>query len=263
MAGILFIISAPSGSGKSTLVRELRKQVVGIDFSVSWTTRPPRGSEQNGLEYTFTTREEFERMIAAGVFLEHAEVFGHYYGTARKSLEEARLAGHDLMLDIDVQGAAKVRAKMPEAVSIFVMPPNPRVLRHRLFNRMRADAMQSGVKVDKEELRRRLGEATKEIENYREYGYILVNDMLDRAVAQLEAIVLAERYYRNGEAIAYNSRRVLEVAAACLQRNSQERLKPVLEAFRIMGSTGQQQLNFEEDSDEEDSDSDEENSDDD
>jgi guanylate kinase len=230
----------------------------GIEFSVSWTTRPPRGSEQNGREYNFTTREEFERMIAAGVFLEHAEVFGHYYGTSRKSLEEARLAGHDLLLDIDVQGAAQVRASMPEAVCIFVMPPNPRVLRTRLRNRSRAEGV-----VKEEEVYRRLNEARKEIENYREYGYILVNDMLDRAVAQLEAIVLAERYYRNGEAIAYRSRRVLEVAAACLQRNSQERLKPVLEAFRIMGSTGQQQLQFEEDSDEEDSGSDEENSDDD
>ena len=258
MAGILFIISAPSGSGKSTLVSEVRKQLSGIEFSVSWTTRPPRGSEQNGREYNFTTREEFERMIAAGVFLEHAEVFGHYYGTSRKSLENARLAGHDLLLDIDVQGAAQVRASMPEAVSIFVMPPNPRVLRTRLRNRSRAEGV-----VNEEEVYRRLNAARKEIENYREYGYILVNDMLDRAVAQLEAIVLAERYYRNGEAIAYRSRRVLEVAAACLQRNSQERLKPVLEAFRIMGSTGQQQLQFEEDSDEEDSGSDEENSDDD
>jgi guanylate kinase len=258
VAGILFIISAPSGSGKSTLVSEVRKQLSGIEFSVSWTTRPPRGSEQNGREYNFTTREEFERMIAAGVFLEHAEVFGHYYGTSRKSLEEARLAGHDLLLDIDVQGAAQVRASMPEAVCIFVMPPNPRVLRTRLRNRSRAEGV-----VKEEEVYRRLNEARKEIENYREYGYILVNDMLDRAVAQLEAIVLAERYYRNGEAIAYRSRRVLEVAAACLQRNSQERLKPVLEAFRIMGSTGQQQLQFEEDSDEEDSGSDEENSDDD
>ena len=258
MAGILFIISAPSGSGKSTLVSELRKQVGGVDFSVSWTTRAPRGSEAHGREYNFATREQFEQMIEAGVFLEYAQVFGSYYGTARQSLEEARVDGHDLLLDIDVQGAAQVRASMPEAVCIFVMPPNPKVLRTRLRNRSRAE----GVK-NEEEVYRRLNAASKEIENYREYGYILVNDTLDRAVAQLEAIVLAERYYRNGEAIAYNSRRVLEVAAACLQANSQERLKPVLEAFRIIGSTGQQQLNFEEDSDEEDSDKDEEESDDD
>ena len=259
MAGILFIISAPSGSGKSTLVSELRKQVSGVDFSVSWTTRAPRGSEENGREYNFATREEFERMLGDGVFLEHAEVFGSYYGTARHSLDEARAAGHDLLLDIDVQGAAQVRTKLPEAVSIFVMPPNPKVLRTRLRNRSRAEGV-----VNEEEVYRRLNAASKEIENYREYGYILVNDILDRAVAQLEAIVLAERFYRNGEAIAYRSRRVLEVAAACLQVNSQERLKPVLEAFGILGSTGQQQLNFEEDSDEDDSrDDQEEDSDDD
>ncbi|HUX28820.1 MAG TPA: guanylate kinase [Terracidiphilus sp.] len=243
MAGILFIISAPSGSGKSTLVSELRKQVSGVEFAISWTTRAPRGSEENGREYHFTTREQFERMIAEGVFLEHAEVFGNLYGTARHSLEEARASGHDLLLDIDVQGAKQVRAKLPEAVSIFVMPPNPTVLRTRLRNRSRAEGVEN-----EEELYRRLREATKEIENYREYGYILVNDILDRAVAQLEAIVLAERFYRNGEAIAYRSRRVLEVAAGCLQVNSHERLKPVLEAFGILGASGQQQLKFEEDS---------------
>jgi guanylate kinase len=249
VAGILFIISAPSGSGKSTLVSELRKQVGGVEFAISWTTRPPRGSEEHGREYNFTTREEFERMISAGVFLEYAEVFGNLYGTARQSLEEARAAGHDLLLDIDVQGAAQVRANMAEAVSIFVLPPNPKVLRTRLRNRSRAEGI-----VNEEELYRRLREASKEIENYRNYSYILVNDILDRTVAQLEAIVLAERFYRNGESIAYRSRRVLEVAAACLQINSQERLKPVLEAFGVLGSSSQQLLNFDEDSDEEASD---------
>jgi guanylate kinase len=244
VAGILFIISAPSGSGKSTLVNEVRKQLTGIEFSVSWTTRAARGSEQDGREYHFTTREEFEKMLATGEFLEHAEVFGNYYGTARASLEEARREGHDLLLDIDVQGAAQVRAKMPEAVSIFVLPPNPKVLRTRLRNRSRAEGVE-----DEAEVYRRLSEASKEIENYREYGYILVNDTLDRAVAQLEAIVLAERFYRNDEQIAYRSRRVLEVAAACLQINSQERLNPVLEAFGILHPSGQRQLNFEEDSD--------------
>lgn len=245
MAGILFIISAPSGSGKSTLVSELRKQVSGVDFAISWTTRAPRGSEENGREYSFTSREEFERMVAAGEFLEHAEVFGKdLYGTPRKALEDARTAGHDLLLDIDVKGGAQVRAKMPEAVSIFVLPPNPRVLRTRLRNRARAEGV-----VNEEEIYRRLSEASKEIEKYREYGYILVNDILDRAVAQLEAIVLAERFYRNGEAIAYRSRRVLEVAAACLQMNSHERLKPVLEAFGIEGESGQQQLLFGDDDD--------------
>ncbi len=242
MAGILFIISAPSGSGKSTLVGEVRKQLTNVDFAVSWTTRAPRGSEQNGREYNFTSREVFERMVAEGKFLEYAEVFGNLYGTACASLDEARAAGHDLILDIDVQGGAQVRAKMPEAISIFVLPPNPKVLRTRLRNRSRAEGV-----VNEAELYRRLSEASKEIENFREYGYILVNDILDRAVAQLEAIVLSERFYRNGEAIAYRSRRVLEVAAACLQANSQERLRPVLEAFGILGDSSQQLLNFEED----------------
>ena len=244
MAGILFIISAPSGSGKSTLVSELRKQVSGVEFAVSWTTRHPRGSEENGREYNFTTREHFESMIEAGLFLEHAEVFGNLYGTARQSLEEARSAGNDLLLDIDVQGAAQVRERLKEAVGIFVLPPTPRVLRTRLRNRSRAEGV-----VNDEEVFRRLREASKEIENYREYGYILVNDILDRAVAQLEAIVLAERFYRNGEAIAYRSSRVLEVAAACRQTNSRERLKPVLEAFGILGDSSQQELKFEENSD--------------
>ncbi len=244
MAGILFIISAPSGSGKSTLVSELRKQVSRVDFAISWTTRAPRGSEENGREYHFTSRDEFEQMIEAGMFLEHANVFGNWYGTSRQSLDEARALGHDLLLDIDVQGAAQVRVKMPEAVSIFVLPPNPKVLRTRLRNRSRAE----GVVIEAE-LYRRLSEASREIENYRQYGYILVNDILDRAVAQMEAIVLAERFYRNGESIAYRSRRVLEVAAACLQSNAQERLKPVLEAFGILGNSDQRELNFEEDSD--------------
>jgi guanylate kinase len=245
VAGILFIISAPSGSGKSTLVSELRKQVSGVDFSISWTTRPPRGSEENGREYYFTTREEFERMRDEGQFLEYARVFGnHYYGTARQSLDEARKAGRDLLLDIDVQGGAQVRKVLPEAVSIFVLPPKPKELRTRLRNRSRAEGV-----VNEAELYRRLSEASKEIENYREYGYILVNDILDRAVAQLEAIVLAERFYRNGEPITYRSSRVLEVAAACRIENSRERLKPVLEAFGIDGSSGQQQLPFGDDSD--------------
>jgi len=184
-------------------------------------------------------------MVAEGKFLEHAQVFGnHYYGTSRMSLEEARRLGHDLLLDIDVQGAAQVRKAMPEAVSIFVLPPTPKVLRTRLRNRMRAEG-----NVNESELYLRLSEASKEIENYREYGYILVNDILDRAVAQLEAIVLAERYYRNGEPIAYRSSRVLEVAAACRQENSRERLKPVLEAFGIEGASGQQQLPFGDDPD--------------
>ena len=236
MAGILFIISAPSGSGKSTLVNALRSQVGGIDFSISWTTRQPRGSEQSGREYHFTTREEFERMRDAGEFLEYAEVFGNYYGTARRSLEEATAAGRDLLLDIDVQGARQVREKIPDAVSIFVMPPNPKVLRTRLRNRSRAEGH-----VDEAVLLRRTSEASKEIENYRLYRYILVNDVLEKAVAQLEAIVVVERMQREGKPLDQRTRRDFEIAEGCREVNSRERLQPVLESFGILPGPEPQQ----------------------
>ncbi len=228
MAGILFIISAPSGSGKSTLVNALRSQVGGIDFSISWTTRQPRGSEESGREYHFTTREQFERMVADDQFLEYAEVFGNYYGTARQSLNEATEAGRDLLLDIDVQGARQVRARVPQAVTIFIMPPNPKVLRTRLRNRSRAEGH-----VDEDVLFRRLSEASKEIENYSQYGYILVNDVLERAVAQLEAIVVVERTKREGRPVDVHNRRDFEIAESCREINSRERLKPVLDSFGI------------------------------
>jgi guanylate kinase len=236
VAGILFIISAPSGSGKSTLVNALRSQLGGLDFSISWTTRLPRGSEQTGREYHFTTREEFERMVAAGEFLEHAEVFGNYYGTARRSLDEATAAGRDLLLDIDVQGAQQVRQKIPDAVSIFIMPPNPKVLRTRLRNRSRAEGH-----VDESVLKLRQDEASKEIENYRQYRYILINDVLEKAVAQLEAIVQAERMKRDGKPLDQRTKRELEIAEGCRETNSRERLRPVLEAFGIDPGDGPHQ----------------------
>jgi guanylate kinase len=125
MAGILFIISAPSGSGKSTLVAEVRRLVEGLEFSISYTTRKPRGSEEEGREYHFTDRETFLKMVDRGEFLEWAEVFGNYYGTAWGTLEHATKSGKDLLLDIDVQGAVHVIHRVPEAVSIFVVPPSP------------------------------------------------------------------------------------------------------------------------------------------
>ena len=236
MAGILFIISAPSGSGKSTLVNALRSQVEAIDFSVSWTTRRPRGSEQSGREYHFTTRDEFEHMRDSGDFLEYADVFGNYYGTARRSLEEATAAGHDLLLDIDVQGARQVRQNVPDAVTIFVMPPNPKVLRTRLRNRSRAEGH-----VDEAVLQRRQDEASREIGNYRWYRYILVNDVLDKAVAQLEAIVRVERMKHDGRPLDQRMKRELEIAEGCREVNSRERLRPILESFGIdLGSDPQQ-----------------------
>jgi guanylate kinase len=230
LAGILFIISAPSGSGKSTLVNQLRSLVSGLEFSVSWTTRGPRGSEQESREYHFTTREHFEEMIRNGEFLEYADVFGNYYGTALSTLQEAFSSGRDLLLDIDVQGASQIRAKMPEAVSIFLMPPSPDILAMRLRNRSRAEGS-----VREGDIERRLARARQEIENYREYGYILVNDVLDRAVEEMAAIVAAERIRRNGTSTANGaeSDRVLRIADACRQLNSEARIRPVLQAFGV------------------------------
>ncbi len=229
MAGILFIISAPSGSGKSTLVSEVRKQLTGIEFSVSWTTRLPRGSEQDGREYHFTSREKFERMVAAGEFLEHAEVFGKdLYGTPRASLEVARREGHDLVLDIDVQGAAQVRAAMPEAVSIFVLPPNPKVLRTRLRNRSRAEGV-----VDEAEVFRRLDAARRRLRIIANTAIFWSTTFSTGRWRNWKPLFRPNASIATPSRLPYRSRRVLEVAAGCLQVNSQERLKPVIEAFGI------------------------------
>ena len=188
MAGILFIISAPSGSGKSTLVSQLLTLVERIDFSISYTTRAPRGSEENGREYHFTTREEFQRMIVAGDFLEWAEVFGNFYGTAASALAQAHERGRDLLLDIDVQGALQVMKKLPAAVSIFILPPSPQVLEMRLRNRSQAEHMTIESVIE-----RRLAEAREELKQLAHYRYALVNDILDQAATELRAIVFTER----------------------------------------------------------------------
>ena len=219
MAGILFIISAPSGSGKSTLVNELRKLVEGLDFSISYTTRAPRGSEENGREYYFTTREEFERMVAAGDFLEWAEVFGNYYGTAISALRHAKDLGKDLLLDIDVQGAVQMMKKMPEAVSIFILPPGPQVLEKRLRNRSAAENMTSEAIIEK-----RLTGAKGELKKVWDYKYALVNDVLEEAVAEMRAIVLYERGSRDG---------VEGLAKGCGTDAPSPKLKAVLDAFGI------------------------------
>lgn len=193
MAGILFIISAPSGSGKSTLVSQLLTLVEGIEFSISYTTRAPRGSETDGREYHFTTRGEFLRMVDAGEFLEWAEVFGNFYGTAASALVHAREQGKDLLLDIDVQGALQVMKKLPEAVSIFILPPSPEVLEMRLRNRSQAERMTIESIIE-----RRLTEAREELKQLSHYRYALVNDVLDQAATELRAIVLSERVVASG-----------------------------------------------------------------
>jgi guanylate kinase len=218
MAGILFIISAPSGSGKSTLVGEVRRLVPGLEFSVSYTTREPRGSERNGVEYNFVSKAEFQRMIAQDEFLEHAVVFGdNYYGTARSALTQAQQAGHDLLLDIDVQGALQVMQRAQEAVSIFILPPNPDVLEQRLRHRSQAENV-----TDEEVIQKRLRQARRELERVGSYRYALVNDVLEQAVTEMRAIVLHARGV-GGEETA--------IAAGCETVAHSQRLQAALASF--------------------------------
>ncbi len=225
MAGILFIISAPSGSGKSTLVSQLRTLVEGLDFSISYTTRAPRGSEEDGREYHFISRQEFERMIAAGDFLEWAEVFGKdYYGTAVSALDHAKRAGKDLLLDIDVQGAAQVMKKLPEAVSIFIMPPSPEILEMRLRHRTVAEEVASKTPISEDEIQKRLAAARNELKRMPDYKYALVNDVLEQAVTELRAIVLYERGVRNS---------VQAIASSCRTDAASPKLKAALNTFRV------------------------------
>jgi guanylate kinase len=183
----VFIISAPSGSGKSTLVARLLSEVESLTFSVSYTTRKPRGNEVAGEAYHFIDRAEFERRLANGEFLEYAEVFGNYYGTHSSTLTDAKANGLDLVLDIDVQGAAQLKERISDAVSIFVLAPSREVLERRLRARSQ----------DNEEvIRRRLADAAKEIGNWSLYDYVLVNNDLNLAAETLKAIVRAERVRR-------------------------------------------------------------------
>jgi guanylate kinase len=219
---IVYIVSAPSGSGKSTLVSELFKVVTGLDFSISYTTRLPRGSEQNGKEYFFVTKDQFEAMIAANEFLEHANVFGNYYGTAKRFLREAEARDNDLLLDIDVQGAKLIKERIPDAVTIFILPPDRDKLEWRLRNRgLDSEAV----------IRRRLDTARREIENYSKYEYILVNEKLERATDELKAVVLAERIHRSGKMPSPEELRLLAMAQACRLDQARERVRPILESF--------------------------------
>jgi guanylate kinase len=183
----VFIISAPSGSGKSTLVARLLREVPGLRFSISYTTRAPRGLEKDGDNYYFITREDFEARIERDEFLEWAQVFGNYYGTHASVLEEARRAGQDVILDIDVQGAAQLKKKLPDAVSIFILAPSREILEQRL----RARSEDSG-----EVIERRLRDAASEIMNYRAYDYVLINSQLEESALTLGGIIRAERARR-------------------------------------------------------------------
>ena len=199
----IFIISAPSGSGKSTLVTRLLKAIPGLMFSVSYTTREPRGQEVDGESYRFVAREDFERMIERGEFLEWAQVFGNYYGTHQGILEAARAAGRDVVLDIDVQGARQLIQKIPEAVTVFILAPSRQILERRL--RARGE--------DRDEvIERRLRDAAEEIRRYSDYHYVLINRELAESDAILSSIVRAERVRRT---------------------RIEEQIRPILESFQV------------------------------
>jgi guanylate kinase len=223
---IVFIISAPSGSGKSTLVEKVRPLIADLDFSVSYTTRKPRGPEKDRREYCFVPLSEFEVMIRRDEFLEYAKVFGNrgnYYGTAKRVLEEAERASRDLLLDIDVNGAEQVKQKIPDAVRIFILPPNRRELEKRL--RLRSQDAEEVIQY-------RLDTATREIEKYSEYDYILVNDDLKESVEALKAILLAERLQRKPAShLSEEEKEILAKAESRRLKNVRERVQPILASF--------------------------------
>lgn len=241
MSGIVFIISAPSGSGKSTLTNRLLSIVPDLKFSVSYTTRPPRGSEVYGHDYFFISQGEFENMIRDGGFLEYAEVFGNYYGTAKSYMQQAFAEGKDLLLDIDVQGARQVKSKMPEAVSIFILPPSREELERRLRSRSEADdEIQHKLLGDKarpvnteETIQRRLQTASREIENFCDYDYILVNDRVDPAIDTLKSIVRAERLRRSGAPPAREDEMALAEADAARRLRMMDQVQSILATFNL------------------------------
>jgi guanylate kinase len=199
----IFVISAPSGSGKSTLVKRLLAADPGLIFSISYTTRSPRGHEKDGEDYHFVTREDFERMLGRGEFLEWAQVFGNYYGTHQGILEQAQAAGKDLVLDIDVQGARQLKDRVPEAVTVFILAPSRQILEQRL--RARGEDRDDVIE-------RRLKEAAGEIRRYKDYDYVVINRDLPESDAVLSAIVRAERVRRD---------------------RIEDRIRPILETFQV------------------------------
>ncbi len=182
--GLLFIVSAPSGAGKTSLVKTLIASEPELEVSISHTTRPRRAGERDGVDYYFVDKTSFEALIAQGGFLEYAQVFDHFYGTSRYWVSEQLDQGRDVILEIDWQGAHQVRAAMPEAISIFILPPSCQALEQRLRGRGR----------DTEEtIKRRMWDASNEISHYAEYDYLVVNDDFHCALAELQAIIRASR----------------------------------------------------------------------
>ena len=182
--GILFVVSAPSGGGKGTLIQRVLDKDRDLGYSVSFTTRAPRSGETNGREYFFVTPEKFEEMVAADQFLEWAYVHSHRYGTGRQQVSREIAEGRDIILEVDVQGAASVRQLIADSVSVFILPPSFEVLRQRLLARG-TDSL--------EELDLRLRNAPRELEHYSRFQYLIINDDADRAADELRAIIQAER----------------------------------------------------------------------
>lgn len=190
MQGHLYIISAPSGAGKTTLVKALLANTDNLKVSVSHTTRPAREGEVYGINYYFVDKTEFEAMLAENHFLEHASVFGHYYGTSRTWVESQLKQGIDIILEIDWQGAAKVRQLMPNALSIFILPPSKQTLSQRLYGR---------GKDSEDVIQRRLQEAIEEMSHCHEFNYLVVNDDFDKALQDLQAIIHSQRLKQSAQ----------------------------------------------------------------
>ena len=190
MRGTLFIVAAPSGAGKSSLVNAVLAKEPGISLSISFTSRAPRPGERHAQHYHFVSREEFERMIAAGDFFEHALVHQDYKGTARQSVEPQLASGRDVLLEIDWQGARQVRRQVPDAVSVFILPPSKDTLEQRMRNRGQdSDAV----------IAQRLAAAREEMSHHDEFDYIIVNEHFDAAAAELRAIFVAHRLRREAQ----------------------------------------------------------------
>jgi guanylate kinase len=192
MPGNLFVIVAPSGAGKTTLVAELLKREPGMRLSISYTTRAPRAGEADGREYHFIGVPEFERMIAAGDFLEHAQVHGNYYGTSRAWIEGEIAGDHDVLLEIDWQGASQVRRFFPDLVGMFILPPSIAELRRRLQGRGKDSA---------ETIERRIAGAREEISHVLEFEYIIVNDRFEQALDDIRSVVRAARASRARQSV--------------------------------------------------------------
>jgi guanylate kinase len=204
------------------LTNDLLKLVPNLEFSISYTTRNPRGSEQNGKHYFFISREEFQKMIDAGELLEHANVHGNCYGTGRQFLRDAGRKGSDLLLDIDVQGAAQIKRNLTDAISIFVLPPDRRTLEWRLRNRSE----------DPEDvIERRLIAATREIEEYDKYDYVIINDKLEESCEKLRAIVLSERLHRLSREFTDQEKKTIALAECCRLAEVRDLVQPILASF--------------------------------